>query len=230
MKNGQPIDSTASLVLHHPTPNDDANYKCVARNQIGTIVSEPYRVEIHALARNAYHNIVYCEPKITEQREKTLICRYKHSGRIHRKRSASDGGSQPTSKRKKINVAEDNSATINCDASRVDRKGQVSVRWKKDGKLIRQSVLSDHTADTSNANSLENPLFRDDGRLTLDSKTGSITIASTIPSDAGIYEVSMMLEIPTRSKSTIFSSLFSHSVPFCATVTEYKAFKHPNST
>lgn len=196
MKNDKPISSIGALVIHHPTESDTGYYKCEARNKIGTIVSEPYRVEIQANPHNSYHNGVYCESRTTADHiENTLLCRFKRNGRMHRKRSASENGSQSSSsKRKKINVAEDNPATLNCDVNRLDRKSnQISVQWKKDGKVIRQSALNEQTNDMSYANPMENPMFRDDGRIVMNSKNGSITINSTIPSDAGIYEVKAQL-------------------------------------
>lgn len=198
LKNDKPVNSIGPLVIHHPTQNDNGQYKCIARNKFGTVVSQPYPIEIHSNVHNDIHYGVFCEPKITNtnQIERSLLCRFKRNGRMHRKRSASDGGSQvPSSaKRKKINVAEDNSVTINCDVNRLDRKGnQWSVRWRKDGKVIRQSALNEHGSDLSNSNAMENHLFRDDGRLNMDAKNGSITLSSAIPSDAGIYEVKILL-------------------------------------
>ncbi|XP_031627847.1 tyrosine-protein kinase-like otk [Contarinia nasturtii] len=199
-KNGKPVNSIGPLVIRHPTQNNNGNYKCMARNKIGMVVSEPYRLEIHANnAHNAIHYGVSCEPKITRrnttnsnQYEKSLLCRYKRGGRLHRKRSASEGGgsqiASSTSKRKKISIAEDNSATINCDVSRLDRKGnQVSVRWRKDGKVLRQASLNEQSL--SHTNTMETPLL---SRVNMDSKNGSITIANTIPSDAGIYECTIL--------------------------------------
>lgn len=215
LKNGKPVKSIGPLVIRHPTQNDGADYECLARNKIGIVVSQPYRVEIHANPHNMVHYAVFCEPKITNANhiEKSLLCRYKRNGRFHRKRSASEGGSQSsltTSKRKKITVAEDNTATINCDVNRLDRKvNQLSVRWKKDGKVIRQSALSEHGSELFNGNPMETSLFRDDGRINMDTKNGSITIASTIPSDAGVYEVSYWLRY-LFSFLTVFSLGVSH--------------------
>lgn len=150
---------------------------------------------------NDTHGAFMCDLETTNTSplETTLMCRYEHindvhNGRFHRKRSASEGGSQllSTSKRKKISVAENHLATISCDVSRLERKmSQVSVRWKKDGKLIRQSMLNEPNTDMM-SNPMENPLIRDDGRIIMDSKNGSITITSTIPSDSGIYEVCLL--------------------------------------
>lgn len=182
LKNGESIDSIGSLVIRHPSQNDNGNYKCVARNKAAIVVSKPYNIEIHPNTYNSYHYAVFCEPKITHANpfEKSLLCRYKRNGRLHRKRSATEGGSQSsssTSKRKKITVAENGSTTINCNVSRLDRKAsQVSVKWKKDGK----EILNEQN---------KNPVFRDDGRIIMDKKNGSIRIVSAIPSDNGAYEV-----------------------------------------
>lgn len=196
LKNGEPIISIGSVVvIRHPSQSDNGSYKCIARNKAAIVVSKPYNIEIHANTYNSVHYAVFCEPKITHanQFEKSLLCRYKRNGRLHRKRSATEGGSQslPTSKRKKITVAENGSTTLNCDVGRLERKAsQVSVRWKKDGKLIRQSILNEPgNNDMGGLSSMENPLFRDDGRIIMDKKNGSIKIVSAIPSDDGVYEV-----------------------------------------
>lgn len=198
LKDDSPLSSVGSLIIRHPTQNDNGYYKCVARNRFGAIESHPLHIEIHSNNHNLYHSTWMCELKTGDDNhmEKLLLCHFKRNGRLHRKRSASDGGSQlfQTSKRKKITVAEDNSATINCDVTRLGGKAkEVAVRWKKDGKLIRQSMLNEANSDMSTPNPMENPLFRDDGRINMDSKNGSITITSAIPSDSGIYEVFFLL-------------------------------------
>lgn len=196
MKNDKPISSSSiggALVIRHPSETDTGYYKCAARNKIGTIFSQPYRVEIQANPHNSYHNGILCESKVIGDRPigSHLVCRYKRSGRLHRKRSALENGSQQLSpKRKKINVAEDNAATLNCDLNRLDRKSnQLSVKWKKDGKEFRQLILNEQANDMAHTNLMESSMFRDDGRIIVNPKNGSITINSTIPSDAGVYEV-----------------------------------------
>lgn len=203
-KDDKPLKSIGLLMIHHPTQTNSGTYKCRAHSAIGMVESEPYRIEIHTNDRNSIHSSseIFCEPIVNhtnEMKERSLVCRYKHNGsRLHRKRSTTEGGSQssssssslPASKRRKLAIAEDSSATIHCDVSHLDRKAsQISVRWKKDNKLIRQSMLNAPNNDISNGSPFENPHFRDDGRITMDSKNGSITIAATIPSDSGLYEV-----------------------------------------
>lgn len=197
LKNGKPLNSSNTLVMHHPMPNDNGIYKCIARNKFGSIESQPLHVKIHSNIHNLIHSMWMCDIKINNinAMERILQCRYTHNNRSHRKRSASDGGSQllSSSKRKKISVAENNAATINCDVNRLERKtNQISVRWKKDGKLMRQLMLNDNANnDMSNMNPMENRML--DGRIIVDSKNGSMTITSVIPSDSGIYEVSCLL-------------------------------------
>lgn len=200
-KDDKPLKSIGLLMIHHPTQTNNGYYKCVAHNRAGVIESEPYRLEIHTNDHNSIHSSeIFCEPIINlanQMNERSLICRYKHngSGRLHRKRSTTEGGSQSSvspSKRRKLAIAENSSTTIHCDVSHLDRNAnQISVRWRKDNKLIRQSMLNAPNNDITNGmNPFENPLFRDDGHITMDSKNGSITIAATIPSDSGVYEVS----------------------------------------
>lgn len=195
LKDGKPLKSIGLLMIHHPTQNNNGYYKCIAHNKAGTIESKPYHIVIHTNGHNTFHlSAIVCEPitnPTTQTEERSLVCRYKHNGvRLHRKRSTMEVANQ-LSKRHKLTIAEDNSATIHCDVSPLDRKAnQASVRWKKDNKLIRQWILNAPNNDISNGNLFENPLFRDDGRITIDSKNGSIKISTTIPSDSGVYEVS----------------------------------------
>lgn len=202
-KDDKPLASIGLLMIHNPTQANNGNYKCRAHNMAGMIESKSYHIEIQPYhiemnAHNALHSSeLICESAIDRSSQivkRSLICRYKHNGsRLHRKRSTTDVGSESaSSKVRKLKIAEDDSVTINCDVSHLDRKAnQLSVRWKKDNKLIRQWMLNAPKNGISNENQFANPLFRDDGRITTDSKNGSIKISATIPSDSGVYEVSV---------------------------------------
>lgn len=201
-KDGKPLKSVGLLIIHNPTQNNNGNYKCRAYNVAGMTESEPFHVEIQPYhieqtAHNSFHSSeLFCESAdmLDNQIEKrALVCRYKHnSARLHRKRSTTEVGSGlSSSKQRKLKIDEDDSVTMHCDFSHLDRKAnQLSVRWKKDNKLIRQFRLNAPNHDVSNEKPFENPLIRDDSRITTDPKNGSIKINSTIPSDSGVYEVS----------------------------------------
>lgn len=185
------------LTIRHPIRGDSGVYKCIARNRIGSIQSKPLKVEF--LAADGYH--VNRHPLVCARfnRDSTddstaLLCGYKRNDyRSQAKRSAND---EPEAlqkpARKRFNVDEARGAILNCDMRHIDRDAQLIVRWKKDGKLIRQASLNGmSTGDSININPLENPLLRDDGRLSVHTKNGSLIITSTIPSDSGFYECSV---------------------------------------
>lgn len=205
LKNDKPLDPTKfidihsnRLVIRHPRNADNGYYKCVARNKIGSIQSKPYRVEFYTNNHNSYHYPLVCTEmnnnKINGE-TKSLLCRHKRSDRrrSHHKRSTFDDQPDALQKppRKRLNIDENHSATINCDLKHVDRSNQIIVRWKKDGKLIRQSNLNGLSSDLANINPIENSLLRDDGRISMHTKNGSLLILSTIPSDSGFYECSI---------------------------------------
>lgn len=211
-KDNQPIELDSSieiikkshrLTIHHPKKQHTGNYKCIARNIIGSIESTPYRIEIYDDNHNSLHSSLVCADLNTKFNENgnILLCRRNH--RMHRKRSASDEPPPPPPQhhqpdalqkpiRKRISIDESDSTVLNCDLKHLDRRSpDIGVRWKKDGKLIRQSNLNEQIDDTTSINPMENPLMRSDGRISMHSKNGSLIIAATIPSDAGIYECSI---------------------------------------
>lgn len=185
------------LTIHHPIKSDSGIYKCIARNRIGSIQSRPFKVEFLPTDVNHMQRaVVVCArlERYLADDSTALMCRYrKNAYRSQTKRSAND---EPEAlqkpARKRLNVDEARGATLICDMRHIDRDEQLIVRWKKDGKLIRQASLNGmSTSDSININPMENPLLRDDGRLSVNSKNGSLIITSTIPSDTGFYECSI---------------------------------------
>lgn len=192
----KPRHSIGSLI--NLTENYNGYYKCTAHNKAGKVESKPYYIEIHTTGHKPRQSTeIFCEPILESTNqlgERSLLCRYKYNGSRLYRRSTSEGESQssfPILKRRKLKIAEDNPASIHCDELNPNRKAnQVSVRWKKDNKLIREVMLNAPNIDISSGNVLENPL-KSDGRITIDSKNATITISPTIPSDSGVYEVSL---------------------------------------
>lgn len=154
-----------------------------------------------------------------------LLCRRNKNRRSHRKRSASDESIQHPEAlqrpvRKRANIAEDDSAVLNCDFKHLDRHSpEIGIQWRKDGKLIRQSILNDPNDDAASMNLMENPLFRVDGRISMHSQNGSLIISSTIPSDGGVYECSVfkgidyILSVQTTELNIIEKLKFSPPPP-----------------
>lgn len=199
------------LILKHPSRETDGNYRCTARNRIGTIRSDLYRLEIandvegaenantiqrHIGFKCAHHPHRKLTGEPIDHANKiasTLLCRGKRSGDIVR---------QPADEmlpialrqtaRQLQRVYENHRAILDCDLKNVDKdRDNVLVKWKRDGKLIRQVELNGASSDVANTNIMENPLLRSDERILLNNRNGSLIIASTLPNDAGIYECSV---------------------------------------
>lgn len=193
------------LILKNPDHNADGNYRCWARNQIGTIRSDLYRLEVDsdnmALSANRRHYGFKCahhphkksDADVIVHANKvatTLLCRGKRSG-VAIKRNADqpipDAIKQGV--RRQLSTHENRQAVLNCDLKHVDKDGDnVLVKWNRDGKLIRQMTLNGPASDVADTNIMENPMLRSDEHISLNNKNGSLTIASTVPSDAGIYD------------------------------------------
>ncbi|ALC42218.1 CG8964, partial [Drosophila busckii] len=68
----------------------------------------------------------------------------------------------------------------------------ISLRWRKDNKLVRQVQLGQASVTTSEPQ-LES-LLRDDTRLTLNKQTGALQFSSVLASDAGSYQCQLLVE------------------------------------
>ncbi|KAH8299339.1 hypothetical protein KR044_000547 [Drosophila immigrans] len=81
------------------------------------------------------------------------------------------------------------------------QSNSVTLRWRKDGKTLRQVELGQASSTTSEPQ-LET-LVREDARLTLRKENGSLLFASVLASDAGQYQCELLVEgQPATSSST----------------------------
>lgn len=194
------------LILKTPDRNADGSYRCTARNQIGTIRSDLYRLEVdsenaeninrrHYGFKCAHHPHKKLNSDVVDHANKvstTLLCRGKRSGFAFKRNADGDTTSPDAFKqnaRKQLNVHENRQATLSCDLKHIDKNGDnVLVKWKRDGKLIRQVKLNGPASDVADTNIMENPMLRSDEHISLNNKNGSLIITATVPTDAGIYD------------------------------------------
>lgn len=193
------------LILKNPDRETDGSYRCTAHNQIGTIRSDLYRLEVdndnaeenvnrrHYGFKCAHHPHKKTNGDVIDHANKvstTLLCRGKRSG-FAAKRNADEpildtlkqGG------RRQLSVHENRQAVLDCDLKHVDKNGDnVLVKWKRDGKWNRQVKLNGPASDVADTNIMENPMLRSDDHISFSNKNGSLIIMATVPTDAGVYD------------------------------------------
>lgn len=188
------------LILKNPNHDTDGSYRCTARNQIGTIRSDLYRLEVnnditdenvnrrHNGFKCAHHPHKKVNSEVIDHANKvstTLLCRGKRSGFAGKPNAYA----LKQSARLQLSVHENRQAVLNCDLKHVDNNGDnVSVKWTRDGKLIRRVKLNGPASDVADTNIMENPMSRSVEHILLNNKNGSLIITATVPTDAGVYD------------------------------------------
>lgn len=192
------------LIIRRLNASDNGSYRCLARNKVGTIQSNLYRFEIdHGATRSAAFRCDHSSHKNTVS--EALLCRGKRSGGVKRDADIITADAMKKGDRKRLSVNENQKAILSCDVKSVDRSGSVVfVKWRRDGKIFRQTKLDGPSSDVADSNLMDNPLQRGDERIVVNNKNGSLIILSTVPSDAGIYEcyVHKNAEAPTTMQTT----------------------------
>ncbi|KAH8355007.1 hypothetical protein KR093_003744, partial [Drosophila rubida] len=82
----------------------------------------------------------------------------------------------------------------------VRQSSSVTLRWRKDGKTLRQAELGQASSTTSEPQ-LES-MVREDARLTLRRDNGSLHFASVLASDAGQYQCELLVDGQPGSSSS----------------------------
>lgn len=191
------------LILMNPNAEMDGSYRCTARNQIGTIRSDLYRLEVETdVAEENVHRHQYGFKCAHHPHKKvngdginhankvstTLLCRGKRSG-FAAHRNADEPDTLKQGARRQLSVHENRQAVLNCDLRHVDKNGDnVLVKWKRDGKSIRQVKLNGPASDVADTKIMENPTMRSDERISVNNKNGTLIIMATVPTDAGVYD------------------------------------------
>ncbi|XP_030387990.1 tyrosine-protein kinase-like otk [Scaptodrosophila lebanonensis] len=72
------------------------------------------------------------------------------------------------------------------------QSNSVTLRWRKDGKTLRQAELGQFSGTTSEPQ-LE-AMLREDSRLTLNKESGALLFSSVLASDAGQYQCQLLVD------------------------------------
>ncbi|XP_062127887.1 tyrosine-protein kinase-like otk [Drosophila sulfurigaster albostrigata] len=94
-----------------------------------------------------------------------------------------------------LTVKEQSAVQLPCGYQLPDvlrQSNSVTLRWRKDGKTLRQVELG-QTSSTTSEPQLET-MVREDARLTLRKENGSLHFASVLASDAGQYQCELVVE------------------------------------
>lgn len=210
-RNNKKLENTTTIsisfhkiILKRPTANDNGNYHCEATNKKGMARSKMYRLEIdndndgdqntkriNGL-RCAHKNFIEHNgkpktvPKKGEHHGKhLLLCRTKRSGVDQKPAELL----RQSAHRRQVTVNEKQFAVLACDLKNGEKKmAKLSVKWKKNEKLFRQGDINAAKIEPVDPAAMENPLLREDGRVSVSNKNGSLVFSAAIPSDSGTYE------------------------------------------
>ncbi|KAG4069728.1 hypothetical protein HA402_008566 [Bradysia odoriphaga] len=102
-----------------------------------------------------------------------------------------------------VTIDESESVTLGCDIGKGKKTPSV-IKWKKDGKPFRQIDINSPASIATESGNMESSPQRDDGRISINRKNGSLTFAAVISSDHGIYECNTFHENdnPISSRKT----------------------------
>ncbi|KAH8420969.1 hypothetical protein KR222_000171, partial [Zaprionus bogoriensis] len=104
-----------------------------------------------------------------------------------------------------LSVKEQSALQLPCSYRLPDDDGgeqRVTLRWRKDGKTLRQLELGAGSGTTSEPQLVET-MLREDARLTLERHNGTLHIASVLASDAGQYQCELLVAGSTAISSGI---------------------------
>uniref|UniRef100_A0A1A9WQZ8 Tyrosine-protein kinase-like otk n=1 Tax=Glossina brevipalpis TaxID=37001 RepID=A0A1A9WQZ8_9MUSC len=186
------------LIISNPSYQDNGLYRCIAFNEAGRVMSK--KGYILKWSENKAHGSYQlsssnCLPRLKknhilyENMKQIFLCRGKRG-------ESNDGKLPKTDIRivsgpsKHVVVKENESMELMCGYNVPQKflqtKEETLLRWRKDGKVIRQVGLSESsvapTADYS-----KDAMIRDDSRVFLNRQNGSLLFSSIVAGDAGQY-------------------------------------------
>ncbi|KAH8402049.1 hypothetical protein KR009_009485, partial [Drosophila setifemur] len=187
------------LLVRQPSPADDGLYRCTASNAAGRVMSKQGYV---------YQSNVKCLPRLPRRKnqklpeswnKQTFLCRGKRggSGGLESLPPAPEDLRIVQGPTGHVIIREGEPAALTClyELPAELQNQRIQLRWRKDGKLLRQVELGGSVPIAGpSSESGKDALLREDARLVLHKQNGTLSFASIIASDAGQYQCQLQLE------------------------------------
>lgn len=184
------------LVIKNPSIYDNGLYRCIASNSAGRAMSKKgFVLKWSGTEENSASG---CIPRF-KKNQKSLtasgspnifLCRGKRGGGVSTAstlKTIADISFDRHPPTKQV-VKENDPIELPCSYNLPEKyknTAAVQLRWRKDGKVFRQTELGISTSTTAEPN-MES-MLREDSRIILNRSNGSLIFASVVASDAGQY-------------------------------------------
>uniref|UniRef100_A0A1I8M490 Tyrosine-protein kinase-like otk n=1 Tax=Musca domestica TaxID=7370 RepID=A0A1I8M490_MUSDO len=198
------------LVIRNPTGQDTGLYRCIASNAAGRVMSR----KGYILKWSSVKESTNCLPRlkknyvIPDGMKDMFLCRGKRGG--DSAHGAEDKLPFPVDvqitqqPQKRATVKENEATELYCQYSIpekylkiADAVNEVLLRWRKDGKIIRQIEANGATSSMSqrSLDANKDPMLRgEDTRVSIAKDNGSLVFSSVVASDAGQYVCQVVVE------------------------------------
>ncbi|XP_055382342.1 tyrosine-protein kinase-like otk [Condylostylus longicornis] len=182
------------IIIRSPTLYDNGQYRCVATNSAGRVMSKKgYLLKWPLLSSQPCSNSNGSgtnknKSNKSDQKQKFYLCRGK------RDKSQKLNEITITQQPKKTVAKETEHVELHCKYNLPTKykNNQIVLKWRKDGKIFRQVDLSAASATTSEPNM--ELIHREDNRVLVNRQNGSLIFNTVIPTDDGIYNCQIFVE------------------------------------
>ena len=209
------------LIIRQPTANDNGLYRCIGSNAAGRVMSKKGYLlkwsnadDANDISNEELKVASSCIPRLKKNQklspqslDQIFLCRNKRGGA-----GAGAGGLMPVSGTNlptaeasivqgpsgKKSYNENDFVELPCAYEISPKYKQSSIgvklRWHKDGKLLRQLELNEATGAATTAEPNKDMLVREEARVLVSSRNGSLIFSEIIASDAGQYLCQLIVE------------------------------------
>ncbi|XP_075167352.1 protein tyrosine kinase 7 [Haematobia irritans] len=203
------------LIIRNPTGQDTGLYRCIASNAAGRVMSR----KGYILKWSSVKDSTNCMPRLKKNyimpdgMKDVFLCRGKRGDNSP---SLANDDKLPLAEDvqitkgplKRATVKENDVAELFCQYAIAEKylqapdggSSEIILRWRKDGKIIRQIELNNGASAASSSvvqrslDANKDPMLREDTRVSIAKDNGSLVFASVIASDAGQYVCQVVVE------------------------------------